>query len=294
MSVYGFYITVFSQYYCYYCIFNQINAALVGIRAFFQKHWENPLNMSVNEYIHNVVWLMSGVSAGHSKAVRDICFNNTGTQFLSAAYDRYLKLWDSETGESFTLVFISLTNTVCWPAFFPWVRRDKDEATIRSINDNYVYINMQFRCRKKARLKCIQKNKNFTKKLFIFAKKRRQNVIADCFTRLYYASFHECGCQISRFQTLNQSFAVTSSSARCCQNLATMCTHSHLIAEAPPPMIWKQWQTSWRLASKWKRHSAGLCSVMRSRLYCLRLWSLNKCTYSTAVVNLELVVIILL
>lgn len=35
---------------------------------------------------------------GHSKAVRDICFNNTGTQFLSAAYDRYLKLWDSETG----------------------------------------------------------------------------------------------------------------------------------------------------------------------------------------------------
>ncbi|KAG5846500.1 hypothetical protein ANANG_G00115630 [Anguilla anguilla] len=36
---------------------------------------------------------------GHSKAVRDICFNNTGTQFLSAAYDRYLKLWDTETGK---------------------------------------------------------------------------------------------------------------------------------------------------------------------------------------------------
>uniref|UniRef100_A0A3B1J2Z2 Cell division cycle 40 homolog (S. cerevisiae) n=1 Tax=Astyanax mexicanus TaxID=7994 RepID=A0A3B1J2Z2_ASTMX len=35
----------------------------------------------------------------HSKAVRDICFNNSGTQFLSAAYDRYLKLWDSETGQ---------------------------------------------------------------------------------------------------------------------------------------------------------------------------------------------------
>lgn len=43
---------------------------------------------------------MSCVSIGHSKAVRDVCFNNTGTQFLSAAYDRYLKLWDSETGES--------------------------------------------------------------------------------------------------------------------------------------------------------------------------------------------------
>ncbi|CAM2111889.1 pre-mRNA-processing factor 17 [Caretta caretta] len=36
---------------------------------------------------------------GHSKAVRDICFNNAGTQFLSAAYDRYLKLWDTETGQ---------------------------------------------------------------------------------------------------------------------------------------------------------------------------------------------------
>ncbi|NXU10862.1 PRP17 factor, partial [Pardalotus punctatus] len=36
---------------------------------------------------------------GHSKAVRDICFNNAGTRFLSAAYDRYLKLWDTETGQ---------------------------------------------------------------------------------------------------------------------------------------------------------------------------------------------------
>ncbi|XP_045551853.1 pre-mRNA-processing factor 17 [Salmo salar] len=35
---------------------------------------------------------------GHSKAVRDICFNNTGSQYMSAAYDRYLKLWDTETG----------------------------------------------------------------------------------------------------------------------------------------------------------------------------------------------------
>ncbi|KAK2114186.1 pre-mRNA-processing factor 17 [Saguinus oedipus] len=39
------------------------------------------------------------VDFGHSKAVRDICFNTAGTQFLSAAYDRYLKLWDTETGQ---------------------------------------------------------------------------------------------------------------------------------------------------------------------------------------------------
>ena len=38
------------------------------------------------------------MSLGHSKAVRDISFNNTGAQFLSAAYDRYVKLWDTETG----------------------------------------------------------------------------------------------------------------------------------------------------------------------------------------------------
>lgn len=36
---------------------------------------------------------------GHRAAVRDICFNNSGERFLSAGYDRYLKLWDTETGQ---------------------------------------------------------------------------------------------------------------------------------------------------------------------------------------------------
>ncbi|XP_045765768.1 pre-mRNA-processing factor 17 [Maniola jurtina] len=36
---------------------------------------------------------------GHRQAVRDVNFNNCGKQFLSAAYDRYIKLWDTETGE---------------------------------------------------------------------------------------------------------------------------------------------------------------------------------------------------
>jgi len=36
--------------------------------------------------------------AGHKQAVRDVTFNNEGTEFLSCAYDRYCKLWDTETG----------------------------------------------------------------------------------------------------------------------------------------------------------------------------------------------------
>lgn len=36
--------------------------------------------------------------SGHSKALSDVCFNRTGTQFLSASYDRMMKLWDTETG----------------------------------------------------------------------------------------------------------------------------------------------------------------------------------------------------
>ena len=36
---------------------------------------------------------------GHSQGVRDIGFNYNGTQFLSASFDRLIKLWDTETGQ---------------------------------------------------------------------------------------------------------------------------------------------------------------------------------------------------
>uniref|UniRef100_A0A6A7G766 Pre-mRNA-processing factor 17 n=2 Tax=Hirondellea gigas TaxID=1518452 RepID=A0A6A7G766_9CRUS len=36
---------------------------------------------------------------GHLLGIRDITFNNSGSQFLSISYDRWIKLWDTETGK---------------------------------------------------------------------------------------------------------------------------------------------------------------------------------------------------
>ena len=36
---------------------------------------------------------------GHKQAIRDICFNRHGDRFISAGYDRFIKLWDTETGQ---------------------------------------------------------------------------------------------------------------------------------------------------------------------------------------------------
>ena len=37
--------------------------------------------------------------SGHNKALSDIAFSPSGKQFLSASYDRMIKLWDTETGK---------------------------------------------------------------------------------------------------------------------------------------------------------------------------------------------------
>ena len=38
--------------------------------------------------------------SGHSKSVSDICFNESGTSFLSGSHDRKMVLWDTETGKA--------------------------------------------------------------------------------------------------------------------------------------------------------------------------------------------------
>jgi len=43
---------------------------------------------------------------GHSKGVRDICFSNDGRKFITASFDKYLKIWDTETGKNSLIQFI--------------------------------------------------------------------------------------------------------------------------------------------------------------------------------------------
>jgi pre-mRNA-processing factor 17 len=51
----------------------------------------------LNKNGHNRELLRSYM--GHNKSCNDICFGNDGTEFLTASYDKNIKLWDTETGK---------------------------------------------------------------------------------------------------------------------------------------------------------------------------------------------------
>lgn len=76
-----------------------------GVSAirFFPKYGHLLLSGSMDSKVK--IWDVHGSGKcmrtymGHSKAVRDVSFNNDGSKFLSAGYDRKIKLWDTETGK---------------------------------------------------------------------------------------------------------------------------------------------------------------------------------------------------
>jgi pre-mRNA-processing factor 17 len=56
--------------------------------------------VKIFDVYHNKELLRS--YCGHTKSITDISFNHDGTQFISGSFDRFMKVWDTETGQMIT------------------------------------------------------------------------------------------------------------------------------------------------------------------------------------------------
>lgn len=71
--------------------------------AFFPGYGHLLLSASMDGSVK--IWDVNGgrgqrrTYLGHSAAVRDVQFSNDGKEFLSAGYDRFVRQWDTETGQ---------------------------------------------------------------------------------------------------------------------------------------------------------------------------------------------------
>lgn len=78
------------------------NKAIGGIR-WFPPHGHLLLSAGYDNKVK--LWDVMGnrqcvqTYIGHSKAVKDISFNHDGAKFLSCGFDRFQRIWDTETGE---------------------------------------------------------------------------------------------------------------------------------------------------------------------------------------------------
>jgi len=55
--------------------------------------------------------------SGHRQAIRGCDFNNLGDQFLTTSYDRFIKLWDTETGKCLNRFAGSKSQVKIWLYF---------------------------------------------------------------------------------------------------------------------------------------------------------------------------------
>ncbi|CDY55054.1 BnaCnng28120D [Brassica napus] len=81
---------------------------------------------------------------GHGKAVRDICFSNDGTKFLTAGYDKNIKYWDTETGQKI----------VQWDINSGEITQEYDQHLGAVNTITFVDNNRRFSCRVFKTLRC--------------------------------------------------------------------------------------------------------------------------------------------